>query len=80
MKMNKVVLCGFGVLCVGLFASCVSTQPQYGDASEARVLGMGVGSYDLQQNTIVMVDSLLANPCWTASWLSSSPARRRPFR
>lgn len=62
MKMNKVVLCGFGALCMGLFSSCVSTQPQYGDASEARVLGMGVGSYDLQQNTIVMVDSLLANP------------------
>ena len=62
MKMKKVVLYGIGALCVGLFSSCVSTEPQYSDATEARVLGMGVGSYDLQQNAIVMVDSLLANP------------------
>jgi uncharacterized protein (TIGR02722 family) len=62
MTMKKCVFYAFAALGLAFFSSCTSTQPRYGDASEARILGMGVGSYDLQQNTVAMVDSLLANP------------------
>lgn len=60
------------------FISGCNTTLGYADAQEARIHSTGVGAYDIQQNVVAMVDSLLSNPVFARKMREQFPDGKRP--
>ncbi|MDY0177114.1 MAG: hypothetical protein RBT25_09520 [Lentisphaeria bacterium] len=61
-----------------VFLTGCRTQLGYADPQEARILSTRLGAYDLQQNAIAMIDSLLSNPVFNRKLAEQFPDGRRP--
>ncbi|NMA43816.1 MAG: hypothetical protein GX946_10605 [Oligosphaeraceae bacterium] len=64
-------------LSAAFLLSC-RTHLSYADPQEARIISTKLGAYDLQQNAVAMVDSLLSNPVLNRKLAEQFPDGKRP--
>ncbi len=78
MKIKSLSCLAFVLLSVILISGCQS-QLGYANPQEARVISTNVGAYDLQQNAVAMIDSLLSNPVLNRKIGEQFPSGKRPI-
>jgi uncharacterized protein (TIGR02722 family) len=78
MKIKSLSSLAFVLLSVVLISGCQS-QLGYANPQEARVISTNVGAYDLQQNAVAMIDSLLSNPVLNRKIREQFPDGKRPI-
>jgi uncharacterized protein (TIGR02722 family) len=78
MKIQSLLNFVFAVFAVVLISGCQS-QLGYANPQEARIHSTSVGAYDLQQNAVTMIDSLLSNPVLNRKIREQFPDGKRPI-